>query len=52
MLINPEIVVDGALNAIPSHRIYYDRSRTCHSPDAADAKVTVRVLTVMLSSEY
>lgn len=31
---------------------YYDRSRTYHSPDAADAKVTVRVLTVMLSSEY
>ena len=31
---------------------YYDRSRTCHSPDAANAKVTVRVLTVMLSAEY
>ena len=31
---------------------YYDRSRTCHSPDAADPKVTVRILTVMLASEY
>lgn len=31
---------------------YYDRSRRIHSPDPADPKVTVRVLTVMLSSEY
>jgi Protein of unknown function (DUF3768) len=31
---------------------YYDRSRRIHSPDATDPKVTVRVLTVMLASEY
>jgi hypothetical protein len=31
---------------------YYDRSRRIHSPDAADPKVTVRVLTVMLADEY
>src|SRR5688572_24480987 len=31
---------------------YYDRSRRYHSPDAADPKVTVRVLTVMRSDEY
>lgn len=31
---------------------YYDRSRRIHSPDPSDAKVTVRVLTVMLASEY
>lgn len=31
---------------------YYDRSQRFHSPDAANAKVTVRVLTVMLSHEY
>ena len=31
---------------------YYDRSRRIHSPDAADPKVTIRVLTVMLASEY
>ena len=31
---------------------YYDRSRTFHSPDPANPKVTVRVLTVMLASEY
>ena len=30
----------------------YDRSRRFHSPDPADPKVTVRVLTVMLASEY
>ena len=48
---------DCAVMEIEGHRFiwkidYYDRSRTCHSPDAADAKVTVRVLTVMLSAEY
>lgn len=31
---------------------YYDRSRTYHSPDPADPKLTVRVMTVMLASEY
>ena len=31
---------------------YYDRSRRFHSPDAADPKVTVRVLTVMRADEY
>lgn len=31
---------------------YYDRDRQFHSPDPADPKVTVRVLTVMRSDEY
>jgi len=31
---------------------YYDHSYTCHSPDATDASVTNRVMTVMLNSEY
>ena len=31
---------------------YFDRSRRIHSPDPADPKVTVRVLTVMLANEY
>ncbi len=48
---------DCAVMEVQGHRIiwkidYYDRSRTYHSPDAADPKVTVRVFTVMLSAEY
>ena len=31
---------------------YYDRQRQFHSPDPADPKLTLRVLTVMLASEY
>jgi hypothetical protein len=31
---------------------YYDKSLTCHSPDAADQSVTERVITVMLAEEY
>jgi Protein of unknown function (DUF3768) len=46
----------GTLTVL-NHRImwkidYYDRSRRFHSPDPADPKVTVRVMTVMLASEY
>jgi hypothetical protein len=31
---------------------YFDRTRQFHSPDPADPKVTVRVLTVMLATEH
>ncbi len=31
---------------------YYDRALEYHSPDASDASVTIRVMTVMLASEY
>lgn len=31
---------------------YYDRTLTACSPDPADPKVTTRVLTVLLASEY
>jgi hypothetical protein len=31
---------------------YYDRASMYHTPDAADAEQTTRVLTVMLAEEY
>ena len=31
---------------------YFDKSRSCHSPDAADPSVTERVITIMLAEEY
>jgi hypothetical protein len=31
---------------------YFDRSMRLHSPDAADPKVTARIMTVMLAHEY
>jgi hypothetical protein len=34
--------------ALPLHRIYFDKSRTYHSPDPADPSVTERVITIML----
>ena len=48
---------DCAVMTILDHRIiwkidYYDRTRTYHSPDPGDPKVTVRVMTVMLADEY
>ena len=48
---------DFALIEIAGERVmfkidYYDRALSMHSPDAADPAVTVRVLTIMFSSEY
>lgn len=44
-------VTDGSLTVF--FKIdYYDRSLTGHSPDPADAAVTVRVLTIMLADEW
>ena len=48
---------DCALIEIAGERVmfkidYYDRALSMHSPDAADPAVTVRVLTIMFSSEY
>jgi hypothetical protein len=31
---------------------YYDRSRSCRSPNPADPALTVRILTIMLASDY
>jgi hypothetical protein len=48
---------DCAVMTVGDHKIiwkidYYDRSRRYLSPDPSDPKITLRVLTVMLSSEY
>lgn len=48
---------DCAVQTIGGHRViwkidYFDRSRTFHSPDPSNPKVTVRILTVMLAEEY
>ncbi len=48
---------DCAVLTINGHRIifkidYYDRDLRWHSPDASDAGVMERVLTVMLAEEY
>ena len=48
---------DCAVLAVESIKViwkidYYDRSRRIHSPDPADPKVTVRIMTVMLAEEY
>ena len=42
---------------VQGHRVffkidYYDLSMECHSENAADSRVTNRVLTVMLAGEY
>jgi hypothetical protein len=42
--------VDG--NTIFFKIDYYDKSLTCHSPNAADKAVTERVITIMLAQEY
>lgn len=46
----------GALDVDGQHVFFkidtYDLSRAMHSPNAADAAVTERVLTIMLASEY
>ena len=54
---NPHGEHDCAVQTVGEAKIiwkidYYDRARQFHSPDPSDPKVTVRVLTVMLASEY
>jgi hypothetical protein len=42
----------GTVAAIPLHRIYYAPDLQHGSDDSADTSKTVRVLTIMLASEY
>jgi hypothetical protein len=54
---NPHGEHDCAVQTVGDTKIiwkidYYDRDRQFHSPDPSNPKVTVRVLTVMLASEY
>lgn len=54
---NPHGEHDCAIQTVGDLKVmwkidYYDRARQFHSPDPSDPKVTVRVLTVMLASEY
>jgi Protein of unknown function (DUF3768) len=48
---------DCATQSVDGHSIiwkidYYDRQMMFHSPDPSDCKKTIRVLTIMLASEY
>ena len=45
-------LVDAAGQRVMFKVDYYDREMSMHSSDAADPEVTVRVLTIMLTSEY
>ncbi len=47
-----DVVIDGVPERIFFKLDYYDLTMTQHSDDAADPAKTVRVLTIMLASEY
>ncbi len=47
-----DVMIDGMPERIFFKLEYYDLSMTQHSDDAADPAKTVRVLTIMLASEY
>lgn len=47
-----DVVVDGVPERIFFKLDYYDPTLTQHSDDAADPAKTMRVLTIMLASEY